>query len=427
MTRANGASAPRATLEAPPPPLRVAMLSMHTSPLAPLGGRETGGMNVYVRAASGALARAGLRVDAFTRRDDPSAPEIDALPGGARLVRVPAGPPRPAAKEEQSAWTGEFAEGVRAFAAREDGGYGLVHSHYWLSAVAGRDLARAWDAPHVAMFHTLAEVKLRAGASDGEPPERIEAERALTRGVDRVVVATEHERLLLGELYGVPPERASVIPPGVDRERFRPRDRAAARAALGIEAGARVLLAAGRLEPPKGLDLLIGALGEMKEREGLLTIVVGGDERAAPELARLRALAEARGVAGLVRFEGAAPHERIGTYYNAADVVVAPSAYESFGLVAAEAMASGAPVVAARVGGLASTVEDGRTGYLIARRCPRAFAEKLDLLLADEPLRRRLGAAAAESMRAYDWREVASRLRGLYAALAARAPAAAGA
>lgn len=424
MTHTNGATAPHG---ARPAPGRIAMLSMHTSPLAPPGGRETGGMNVYVRAVSGALARAGLRVDVFTRRDDPAAPELGALPDGARLVRVPAGPPRPAAAEEQAAWTGEFASGVRAFAAREGGGYGLVHSHYWLSAAAGRELARAWDAPHVAMFHTLAEVKLRAGASDGEPPERIEAERALAPGVDRVVVATEHERLLLGEIYGVPPERTAVIPPGVDRERFRPRDRAAARAALGVEAGARVLLAAGRLEPPKGLDLLIGALGEMTRREGLLLIVVGGDGRAEPERARLRALAAARGVASLVRFEGAAPHERIGTYYNAADVVVAPSAYESFGLVAAEAMASGVPVVASRVGGLASTVADGRTGCLVARRCPRAFAEKLDLLLADEPLRLRLGAAAAESMRAYDWRAVASRLRGLYAALAARAPAAAGA
>lgn len=408
-------------------PLRVAVLSFHTSPLAQPGGRESGGMNVYVREVAARLAREDVRADVFTRRTDPVQPAAQPLAPGVRLVHVDAGPPRRVAKEDLHPWAAPFAAGVEAFARGEGEGYGLVHSHYWLAAEAGEMLARGWGVPHVAMFHTLAEVKLRSGASDGEPPERIEAERALTRGVDRVVVATEHERLLLGELYGVPPERASVIPPGVDRERFRPRDRAAARAALGIEAGARVLLAAGRLEPPKGLDLLIGALGEMREREGLLTIVVGGDERAAPELARLRALAEARGVAGLVRFEGAAPHERIGTYYNAADVVVAPSAYESFGLVAAEAMASGAPVVAARVGGLASTVEDGRTGYLIARRCPRAFAEKLDLLLADEPLRRRLGAAAAESMRAYDWREVASRLRGLYAALAARAPAAAGA
>ena len=411
MTLANGM---RAAIAAATPVRRVAMLSMHTSPLAPLGGRETGGMNVYVRAVSAALARTGLRVDVFTRRTDPFSPEVETVTDGVRLIHVSAGPAARVEKEEMDGFAGEFASGVLAFAAGDGVRYDLVHSHYWLSASAGRVLVREWNVPHVAMFHTLADVKLDVGYSDYEPGARVVAERALVHDVDRVVVATEHEMHLLRDLYGVPGRNVAVIPPGVDRERFRPRDRANARAELGLDADARILLAAGRIERPKGLDVLIEALGEMTAVDRVQLLIIGGDERAAAELARLRRVAEDAGVSDLVRFVGSVTHEQIGTYYNAADVVVMPSRYESFGLVAAEAMASGVPVVASRVGGLASTVADGRTGYLIPWQSPDLFAEKLDLLLDDDALRERLGASAAEAMRAYDWRSVAAQLVDLY-------------
>ena len=427
MTTSNGAATASVPAAAPG---RLAVLSMHTSPLAPLGGRETGGMNVYVREVSAELARAGVEVDVFTRRADTASPEVEALSPGVRLIHVPAGRPERTEKEEMVALTGAFASGVEAFVARDDAaaagaGYDVVHSHYWLSAVAGRELARAWEAPHVAMFHTLAEVKLLARASEREPEARRQAERELVRDVDRIVAATEHERRLLGQVYGVPRHRVSVIPLGVHRERFRPRDRAAARARLGLDADARILLSVGRIEPLKGLDILIESLGEMTERERLLLLIVGGDDRAERELARLRAVAATAGVTELVRFVGAVPHEELDAYYNAADVVVMPSFYESFGLVAVEAMASGVPVVASRVGGLSSTVADGRSGYLIPWRCPGPFAEKLDLLLGNESLRRTLGATAAESMQGYEWDAVAARLLELYATLPARDIAAA--
>ena len=418
MTFADGVYAP---LDLPGTVRRIAMLSMHTSPLAPLGGRETGGMNVYVRAVSRALARAGLRVDVFTRRVDAASPEVETVTDGVRLLHVSAGPAGRVEKEEMDVFDDEFASGVLSFAAREGVRYDVVHSHYWLSAVAGRQISRAWDVPHVAMFHTLADVKLDAGYSDHEPAARIEAERSLVHDVDRVVVATEHEMRLLGELYGVPSRSVAVIPPGVDRERFRPRDRMTARAELGLDADARILLSAGRIERPKGLDVLIEALGEMTVRDGVQLLIIGGDERSTAELARLRRIAVDAGVSDLVRFVGSVPHEQIGAYYNAADVVVMPSRYESFGLVAAEAMASGVPVVASRVGGLASTVADGNTGYLIPWRGPGPFAEKLDLLLEDEPLRRRLGETAAVAMRVYDWRSVASQLVSLYTDLVRQA------
>ena len=409
------------------PAQRLAVLSFHTSPLAQLGGRESGGMNVYVREVSTHLARSGLAVDVFTRRSDPLQPDVLPMAPGVRLVHIDAGEPKRLEKEELHPLAAPFACGVADFAAAEGVAYDLVHSHYWLAVEAGALLAREWGVPHVAMFHTLAEVKLLARSSEREPEARREAERRLVHELDRIVAATEHEQRLLDRVYGVPRGRVEVIPLGVDRERFRPRAQLDARTSLGIDPQARVLLAVGRIEPLKGLDILIESLAEMAGRDGLQLLIVGGDERAEREIARLREVAREAGVEALVRFVGPVPHEQIGAYYNAADVVVVPSFYESFGLVAAEALASRVPVVASRVGGLTSTVADGRNGYLIPWRCPGPFAEKIDLLLANRPLREALGATAARSMERFEWPAVANGLLDLYASLlregvAGRAP-----
>jgi D-inositol-3-phosphate glycosyltransferase len=394
---------------------RVAMLSFHTSPLAPLGGSETGGMNVYVREVARHLGRLGVAVDVFTRRDDPETPDVTEFGEGARLVQVDAGPAARVEKEALPQHVPAFADGVRAFARRQGLRYDVLHSHYWLSALAGEEIARAWDVPHLAMFHTLGQVKLRARASEHEPRERLDAEARLVHAVDGIVAATAHERQLLRQLYRVAPSRVEVIPLGVDLERFRPRARDAAREALGIRPEERIVLAVGRIQPLKGLDILVRSLAEVTDRTGLSLLIIGGDERAAPEVGRLSAIAEEVGVADAVRFLGPIPHEELPAYYNAADVVAVPSFYESFGLVAVEAMASGTPVVASRVGGLASTVADGRTGYLIPWRCPEPFAEKIELLLRNEPLRAALGRAGVERMQAYSWTSVAERLVEVYA------------
>lgn len=406
--------------------MRVAVLSMHTSPLAPLGGRETGGMNVYVRQVAAQLARLGADVDVFTRRTDPATPALQPLGEGARLVHVTAGPAAHLEKEELVEHAAAFAAGVEEFRAAEGIAYDVIHSHYWIAVEAGLRLAAMWDVPHLAMFHTLGEVKLRARASEHELPARLEAERRQVHLVDRIVAATAHERQLLRQLYRVQPRRVSVVPLGVDLEQFTPMPQARARTALGLDSAVpasgrqHVILGVGRIEPLKGFDILIRSLAEMTERRHATLLIVGGDDRAAPELARLRAVADEVGVARRVRFVGAVPHEELNRYYSAADVVVVPSFYESFGLVAVEAMACGVPVVASRVGGLTSTVADGRTGYLIPWRCPGPFAEKLDLLLENESLRLALGAAAARSMRAYSWSAVAMSLLDLSESLASR-------
>ena len=411
-------TAPRATdYSTHAMPERVAMLSMHTSPLAALGGSVTGGMNVYVREVASQLGALGIAVDVFTRRSDSTSPEVEEFAPGARLVTVPAGPAEQLENERMIPLTGEFADSVEAFRAREGLRYDIIDSHYWLSAVAGRLLAARWGVPQCGMFHTLGDVKLRARASEHEPVERLEAERRLVHSLDRVVAATEHERRLLRQVFRVPAERVAVIPLGVALDQFVPGDRSAARAQLGIAEDERVLLSVGRIQPLKGLDILVHALSEITDRERLSLLIVGGDEAAGPEIARLRAIAEEIGVAGMLRWIGPIPHQELPVYYNAADVVVVPSFYESFGLVAVEAMACGVPVVASRVGGLASTVADGRTGYLIPWRCPEPFAEKIELLLRNEPLRRALGRAAAEHMRSYSWSAVSARLCRLYGEL----------
>jgi D-inositol-3-phosphate glycosyltransferase len=417
-TEPSGPSNATPAIEAGRRVLRVAMLSMHTSPLAALGGRETGGMNVYVRQVATELGERGLQVDVFTRRASAGLPEVQVFAPGARLIQVEAGPTSHIEKEEMPGLTGAFADGVEAFRVREGTAYDVIHSHYWLSVDAGDRLASMWDVPHAALFHTLGDVKLRARASEHETPARLEAERRLVHSLDRIVAATEHERQLLRQIFRVASQKVAVIPLGVDLERFQPAtatERANARARHRIPASERVILAIGRIEPLKGLDILIRSLAQMSDRKDVGVYIIGGDERATPEIDRLVAIAKQEGVADAVHFLGSRPHEDLPDYYHAADIVALPSFYESFGLVAVEAMAAGVPVVASRVGGLASTVVDGRTGYLIPWRCPEPFAEKFELLLANEELRSALGRSARERMeQSYAWGEVAQRVSALY-------------
>lgn len=397
--------------------MRIAMISAHTSPLAALGGRETGGMNVYVLELSRELARLGYEVDIFTRLDG-ELPRVETIAPGLRLVRIAAGPATPLGKEQIARHLGEFVTGMREFIAAQPVGYSAIHSHYWQSGRVGAVLARELDIPHVVMFHTLGEVKNRARVSEEEPGLRIRHERAIVRRATAIVTASDHERGLLELYYAASPERMHTVPCGIDLDRFKPTDRVAARRSLGLDLHAPVLLWVGRLEKLKGVDILISALAELDERDCTL-LIVGGDDQAEDLKAELQAQAAAAGVAANVRFEGPVAHEALPAYYAAADICVVPSYYESFGLVAVEAMACGTPVVASRVGGLISTVTDGVTGYLIPWRCPEPFAEKLEVLLNNPELRRNFGLAARRSMERFRWRSVALRIAAVYdAALA---------
>jgi D-inositol-3-phosphate glycosyltransferase len=408
---------------------RVAILSYHTCPVAPLGGPETGGLNVYVREMTRELAERGHHVDIFTRRagDVPELepPVVDGHPH-ARLIHIPAGPPAYVEKSLLPLYVDEFERGVVAFAEREGITYDVVHSHYWLSGVIGARLKERWDIPHVTMFHTLGEVKSRSRISEWEPDERIQAEEMIVQQADRIVAAGRDERELLMRLYGARSESISVVPCGVNLDLFHPIPQDVARRELGLHTDDRILLFVGRVEPLKGIDILLGAATQLENERECRVLVIGGDSSAQEgEMAHLRNLASRLGVADRVSFLGAVEHERLPYFYSAADVCVVPSFYESFGLVALEAMACGTPVVASRVGGLAGTVRDGETGYLIPWRCPEPFAERIELLLDNEELRSAFGTAARESVERFRWANVAEAVLDIYRELIEAVPAAA--
>lgn len=403
---------------------RVAMLSVHTCPLATLGGKDTGGMNVYVRELTRELARRGIAVDVFTRSQNPHLPHIvhDLGPGG-RVIHVPAGPEAPLEKARILPHLPEFVEWVRRFAEREGLTYDVIHSHYWLSGLAALSLRAAWRAPVIHMFHTLGRMKNRVARrpEEQEPPQRLEAERRIVQEVDRLVAATPVEKAQLVWLYGATPSHISVIPPGVDLERFRPLPKEEARRVLGFPPDRRYVLFVGRIEPLKGLETLMRAVAILAQEcptwtRDFAVVIIGGDPDAPAdaEMRRLQQLREDLGVSDLVTFLGAKAQETLPYYYNAADVVVMPSDYESFGLVALEAMACGTPVIASEVGGLVYLVRHGETGLRVPRRQPIALARALDRLLRDEGLRWRMGESGRRWAQEFAWPLIADRILGLY-------------
>lgn len=395
---------------------RVAMLSLHTSPLAALGqSSDAGGMNVYVRELARELGKRGLIVDIFTRWTDPTTPRILSLGEHVRVVHIKAGPIATLSKDELFPHIPEFVRRVQHFANHEPRGYDVIHSHYWLSGVAGMQLSEAWDIPHLTMFHTLALLKQQARPEAAEPHLRIEYEGRIAASVDRIAVATPHERDQIARLYGISPQRMSVIPCGVDLCHFKPLDRESARASLGLN-GEPTLLFVGRPDPLKGGDLLIQAIGLLEQP--VTALMVGGKLEGDSELAHLRALAQEHGLADQIRFTGAVPQNDLPRYYSAADLMIVPSYYESFGLVAVEALACGTPVIATKVGGLQYIVQDGENGFLIPWRCAGLFAETIETTLSDAGLLEQLRRAARPSVQRYSWRSVAAHIRQVYYALA---------
>ena len=392
--------------------MRIAVISVHGSPLTPPGSREAGGMNVFLREISRELSQRGVEVDLFTRRTGTSGQQVVSLAELARVIELKAGPVGPVAKEDLYPYLPEFLARVLRFQAKEGRDYDLIYSHYWLSGWVALRLRQSWGVPVVAMFHTLARLKTQARAGESESPVRIATERRILAEADAVVVASPEEPREIARLYEVTPRRVQVVPCGVDLDAFRPMDAREARDRLGLN-GNRTLLFVGRMEPLKGLDILLRAFAELEDPKAEL-IVLGGDEGSVRELARTQALARELGIDARVRFGGSVDHASLPDYYNAADVCVVPSYYESFGMVALEALACGTPVVAARVGGLRHTVRDGENGFLVPWHCPEPFTQRLELLLDNADLRREFGVAGRQTARAYGWPQVAERTVELF-------------
>jgi D-inositol-3-phosphate glycosyltransferase len=401
-------------------PMRVAMLSYHTCPLAVLGGKDTGGMNVYVRELTRSLGRAGIRVDVFTRSQDEHVPHVvHDLGNGNRVIHIPAGPEHPLPRDEWSRYVPAFAEAIQRFSLEQGITYDLIHSHYWLSGLAGMTLGREWKIPQVHMFHTLGEMKSRLGGS-WEDPLRRTSEESILNSAARIIAATPAERMQLQMLYQANIRKIVVIPPGVDVELFHPVPSAEARERIGLARDAQMILYVGRIERLKGVETLLRAAALLQTR-GLLApscpcvAVIGGDpEHPQEEMQYLQELREALHVENVVSFLGRRPQSELPFYYSAAQAVVMPSQYESFGMVALEAMACGTPVVASGVGGLLYLVRDGKTGFHIPDSDPSALADKLQMLLTNPHLRHELGRHAASVAHSYSWERVTDQMMTMY-------------
>jgi D-inositol-3-phosphate glycosyltransferase len=405
--------------------LRVAMLSVHTCPLAALGGKETGGMNVYIRELSRELGRMGVDVDVFTRSQDPRIPRVVAMAESARVVHLPAGPEAPMPRTRVYDHLDEFVDGVEAWRITRGIDYDLIHAHYWLSGVVGLTLRERWSVPMLQMFHTLGDLKNRVArrAADIEPAVRLEEEARLLASAERLVAASVAERAYLARHAGVDPSRIAVVPCGVDTELFMPGEPETARAALGLGPDPLVLYV-GRLAPIKGLETLLDAIALLARRGRRARLIIVGGEADEPRdghEADLHARIATQGLGDLVGFVGPQRQETLRSYYVAADVTVLPSHYESFGMVALEAMACGSPIVASRVGGLTTTVRDGVTGFLVPEGDVGALADRLETLLGDPDLRWRLGREGVRWAAQHRWPCVAEAICREYAHLESRA------
>jgi D-inositol-3-phosphate glycosyltransferase len=402
---------------------------MHTCPLAPLGGWETGGMNVYVRELGRALAARGVGIDIFTRRQTTDVADVVEYAAGARVIHIDAGPHRHVDKYDILDYLPDFACGIQRYRALTGATYDLIHSHYWLSGRLGMLFSDRWGVPMVSTFHTLAQLKNRVAESSAEREQavRYEIERRTMAASDRIVALTSVDKQQMIRHYG---EQAPivVIPGGVDLDRFAPRQRADARAELGLDPHRKIVLFVGRIQRLKGLEVLVRAFAQLADLDAELLIVGGrpGTSHETREISRLQHLAARLGVAERTRFMGAVAHEQLPAYYSAADVSAMPSSYESFGLVAAESLACGTPVVATRVGGLRSIVRDGESGLLVPWRDADLFAERLRRVLLDSELRADLASHARESVLQYGWDRIADEHLALFDEVrAARRPAAA--
>ncbi len=406
---------------------RLVVLSMHTSPLAQPGTGDGGGMNVYVRELSAALARAGVVCDVFTRSIDPALPDLVEVEPGFRLHHVVAGPQAPVPKGALHAFVASFTDAVEARLAAisedEPDAPEAIHANYWLSGVAGHALKHRLGLPLVSTFHTLDRVKAEASPEEIDPDDPARRARAESETIgcsDAVLASCDAEVTQLVELYGADRARIEIIAPGVDQAFFSPGDKAQARRAIGDPAEGPLVLFVGRIQPLKGVEVAVRAFHQLADVSCRL-FVIGGPSgpHGGEEVAAVHALVERLGLSERVLFLPPQRHEALSTFYRAADVCLVPSMSESFGLVALEAAACGTPVIASAVGGLTSLVEEGVSGHLVEPRDVDGFARRLEELVSDDVAAAEMGLAGARRAAAYTWPAAAHSLHRLYDAITA--------
>ncbi len=388
--------------------LKIAMLAAHSCPVGELGAKDTGGMSVYIREVARELSRQGHCVDVYTRVHDPADPIIDDLGEGARLIHVKAGQEAKIHKLEVYSYLPEFTENLETF--RENNGlnYDVVFSHYWLSGLVGQALQKRWNVPHAIMFHTMGAVKNAIGIGEVDPALRLDAEKRLLDSCQCVIAATGRGKHEVTRFYGAAPDKISVVPCGVNMALFRPIERDLTRSKLGLK-NEKVILFVGRLDPLKGVERLLEVLPKIDAK----LIIIGGEESGVSEIEKLRELASGLNVRGKVDFRGTVKQDELPYFYCASDVCAVPSYYESFGLVALEALSCGTPVVATDVGDLNNIIIPGKTGYIVENNSPDVLAGTIERVLKWSERDMEASLAIRASISAYRWADIAQKIAGV--------------
>jgi len=392
--------------------LNIAMLGIHSCPIGKLGTNDTGGMSVYIRELAVNLGRAGHRVDIFTRLREDDHPPLMRLHENVRLIHLDIPASRRLTRDDLYPHLPDFLTALEKFRRAEGADYDLIHSHYWLAGLLGSWVQKLWVRHHITTFHTLGSVKNAANVKIQDSELRISMEKGIVKSCDRILAPTRREKENLARHYQAAVDRIGIVPCGVDLDRFFPADKSAARTRLGLGREDRILLYVGRFDPLKGLNRLFEAMAHLENVRRLRLIVVGGDENNDPRLQHLRQMVSELVIDRRVVFTGRIDQEKLPAYYGAADAVVIPSYYESFGLVGLEALACGRPVISTPVGVMADLAEQNNPGVLTTEFSSRSFARGIEATLKN--LRR----VTAEEIRAvvseYNWPLVSEAVLGEY-------------
>ena len=391
--------------------MKIAIISVHGCPVRQAGEKDVGGMNIYLLETAKRIAKVDTEVVIFTRRHDPRDPKIININENLKLIHIDSGPVD-AEKNELYPYLDVFTRQVEDFIDQDFDNYDIISSHYWLSGIVGIEISRKLSVPHIVTFHTINDLKQKAFPFEEYLPLRSEGEALIAKTADHIIVWSNHEKESIVSLFGVKPEKISIIPPGVDTEKFRVRNNRDCRDYLNLTGNGKIILFVGRLEKLKGIDIMIKVMASIETTNTKL-FIIGGDDNSS-EVKRLKELAFQLGVRDRVLFLGSIPQDQLTYYYGSADLCVLPSYYESFGLAALEAAACGKPVIASKVGGLPSIILDRKTGYLVNWKCPGIFQEKIEVLLNNKPLRNQLGKNARTHAESLTWENSTDRLLDLF-------------
>ncbi len=402
---------------------KIAIISEHASPIAPLGGVNNGGQNVYVAHLARNLAAMGNEVDIFTRRDHASLPEVKQWEQGIRIVYVPAGPAGYVRKEELFQYMDLFADYTIDFFQQQERPYDLVHANFWMSGWVAIQIKKRLGTPFVITFHALGRVRrIHQGENDGFPDIRFEIEERIAAEADRIIAECPQDEEDLLKLYHADPADISIVPCGFDSKELWPLDKLTTRKLLGLPEKEPIVLQLGRMVPRKGVDNVIKAIALLRKEHGISArlLVVGGEtgkpgSPPSTEMKRLRNITKKEGVADLVSFVGQKSRDQIRYYYSAADVFISTPWYEPFGITPVEAMACGTPVIGSNVGGIKFTVVDGKTGYLVEPKDPAMLADRLEKLLSNPDLLEQFGKQGIRRVnRHFTWKKVVHTIAEIY-------------